>query len=170
MSNIGLEKALSAAGGKLKRTAVGDRYVVEEMRRHGYRFGGEQSGHLLFLDHATTGDGVLAALQVLAVMVREQKPLSELARVMERFPQLLKNARYPEKRSLSAMHRLRQQIDQCENKLGNDGRVVVRWSGTEPKLRVMVEGPDLELIDRMCDEMLAAAAQDMKTASGIPRA
>jgi phosphoglucosamine mutase len=165
MSNIGLEKALAAAGGKLKRTAVGDRYVVEEMRRHGYRFGGEQSGHLLFLDRATTGDGVLAALQVLAVMVREQRPLSELAKVMERFPQLLKNARYSEKRPVEAMPRLLKQIALCEKKLGQDGRVVVRWSGTEPKLRVMVEGPELKLVDRMCDEMLAAAERDMKQAS-----
>ncbi len=161
MSNLGLEKALAAAGGKLKRTAVGDRYVVEEMRRHGYRFGGEQSGHLLFLDHATTGDGVLAALQVLAVMVREQRPLSELASVMERFPQLLKNARYPEKRPIDQMPRLKKQIALSEKKLGSDGRVVVRWSGTEPKLRVMVEGPQLKLIDRMCDEMLEAARRDM---------
>jgi phosphoglucosamine mutase len=162
MSNLGLEKALAAVGGKLVRTAVGDRYVVEEMRRRGYTFGGEQSGHLLFLEHATTGDGVLAALQVLAVMVREEKPLGELATVMERFPQLLKNATYPEKRPVDEMPKLKKQIAQCEAKLGKEGRVVVRWSGTEPKLRVMVEGPDLKLIDRMCDDMLAAAAQDMK--------
>jgi phosphoglucosamine mutase len=162
MSNIGLEKALAAAGGKLKRTAVGDRYVVEEMLRHGYRFGGEQSGHLLFLDHATTGDGVLAGLQVLAIMVREQRPLSELTAVMQRFPQLLKNARYAEKRPIDRMPLLKKEIARCEKKLGQDGRVVVRWSGTEPKLRVMVEGPDQKLIERMCDEMLAAAAKDMK--------
>ncbi len=89
MSNMGLERALAAAGGQLKRTQVGDRYVVEEMRRAGYNFGGEQSGHLIFLDHATTGDGVVAALQVLAIMVAEGRPLSELAAVMQRVPQVL---------------------------------------------------------------------------------
>ena len=91
MSNMGLDRALEGAGGKTKRTAVGDRYVVEEMRRAGYNFGGEQSGHLIFLDHATTGDGTVAALQVIAIMLQESKPLSELARVMERVPQVLES-------------------------------------------------------------------------------
>src|ERR671921_553312 len=91
MSNLGLERALRNIGGRVVRTQVGDRYVVEEMRKNGYNFGGEQSGHLVFLDHATTGDGIVAALRVLAVMVREGKPLSELAKVMERTPQVLVN-------------------------------------------------------------------------------
>ena len=161
MSNLGLERALTAAGGKLKRTAVGDRYVVEEMLRGGYRLGGEQSGHLIFLDHATTGDGIIAALQVLGIMVEEQRRMSELAQVMDRFPQLLKNARFRERRPIEALPRLTKQIASLEQKLGADGRVLVRWSGTEPKLRVMVEGPDLQLIDRMCDELLEAASQDL---------
>ncbi len=106
MSNMGLERALVEIGGRLVRTTVGDRYVVEEMRRSGFNFGGEQSGHLIFLDHATTGDGIVAALQVLAIMVAEQKPLSELSRVMERVPQVLKSVLLPSRRPIQEMPQL----------------------------------------------------------------
>jgi phosphoglucosamine mutase len=165
MSNMGLERALQSAGGKLHRTAVGDRYVVEAMRRTGCTFGGEQSGHLIFLEHATTGDGIVAALQVLAIMAREGRPLSELRTVMELVPQVLENVRLPERRAVDEMPRLSKLMSQCERKLGSDGRILVRWSGTEPKLRVMLEGPRPSLLKKMAHEMIAAARTDLGAAS-----
>ncbi len=161
MSNLGLELALSAAGGRLLRTGVGDRYVVEEMQRGGYRFGGEQSGHLIFLEHATTGDGVLAALQVLAILVREGRPLSELRRVMERLPQLLKNVTLPERRPLAELPGLARGIADVERRLRDRGRLLVRWSGTEPKLRVMAEGPDPAELEQICDHLIELARRDL---------
>ena len=161
MSNMGLERALQAAGAKLFRTAVGDRYVVEAMRRSGYTLGGEQSGHLIFLEHATTGDGIVAALQVLAIMVRENRPLSELRTVMDLVPQVLESVKLPERRALSQMPKLSKAISQCEDKLGSDGRVLVRWSGTEPKLRLMLEGPRVGQLRRMVSEMVEAARRDL---------
>jgi len=142
MSNLGLERALAAAGGKLIRTAVGDRYVVEAMREKGYVLGGEQSGHIVFLDHATTGDGVIAALRVLAVMVEEGKPLSELAGTMTRYPQVLLNFAVARKRPFEEMPSVQKAIAKVERELGSEGRVVVRYSGTESKARVMIEGTD----------------------------
>jgi len=142
MSNLGLERALDARNGKLIRTAVGDRYVVEAMRDNGYMLGGEQSGHIVFLDHATTGDGVIAALRVLAVMVQEQKPLSELARTMTRYPQVLLNFNVDRKRPFDEMPSVTKLIAKVETELGKEGRVVVRYSGTESKARVMIEGTD----------------------------
>ena len=142
MSNLGLERALSARNGKLIRTAVGDRYVVEAMREKGFMLGGEQSGHIIFLDHATTGDGIIAALRVLAVMVQEGRPLSELARTMTRYPQVLLNFAVARKRPFEEMPSVQKLIARVENELGSDGRVVVRYSGTESKARVMIEGTD----------------------------
>src|SRR5262252_217244 len=142
MSNLGLERALASAGGKLIRTAVGDRYVVEAMREKGYVLGGEQSGHIVFLDHATTGDGVIAALRVLAVMVEEGKPLSELAGTMTRYPQVLLNFAVARKRPFEEMTSVQKAIAKVERELGSEGRVVVRYSGTESKARVMIEGTD----------------------------
>jgi phosphoglucosamine mutase len=146
MSNLGLERALAARGGKLVRTAVGDRYVVESMRQHGYLLGGEQSGHLVFLDQATTGDGVLAALRVLAVMVEEGCALSDLAKTMTRYPQVLLNFEVAEKRPLEELPTVQKAIGSVEKALGADGRVLVRYSGTEKKARVMVEGQDERVI------------------------
>ncbi|MFL5263048.1 MAG: phosphoglucosamine mutase [Anaeromyxobacteraceae bacterium] len=146
MSNVGLERSLREAGGRVVRTQVGDRYVVEEMRRSGYNFGGEQSGHLLFLDHVTTGDGVCAALNVLAVMLREGRPLSELARVFEPVPQVQVNLAVKEKRPLEALPDVQRAIAGVEKALAGDGRVLVRYSGTENKARVLVEGPDAKKI------------------------
>ena len=162
MSNIGLERSLDSVGGKLVRVQVGDRYVVEEMRSHGYNFGGEQSGHLVFLDHMTTGDGVLGALQVLAVMLESQKPLSELRRVMTRYPQVLVNLKVKEKRPLSDLPLVTTLIGNIERKLGGDGRVLVRYSGTEPKVRVMVEGTDEVAIKGYAEEI----ARALETACG----
>ncbi len=146
MSNVGLERALRDEGGRVVRTQVGDRYVVEEMRRSGYNFGGEQSGHLIFLDHVTTGDGVCAALNLLGVMLRENRPLSELARCFEPVPQVLLNLAVREKRPLESLVEVQKAIGAAEKALDGDGRVFVRYSGTENKARVLVEGPDAKRI------------------------
>ena len=142
MSSMGLDRAVDRWGVKVVRTKVGDRYVVEEMRRNGYNFGGEQSGHLVFLDQTTTGDGTLAGLQLLAVMCRQQKPLSELASIFEPVPQSLVNVVVKQKRELGELPEVMRAIKDVEGKLGKDGRVLVRFSGTEPKARVLIEGPD----------------------------
>jgi phosphoglucosamine mutase len=162
MSNLGLERALGKLGGKLLRTAVGDRYVVEAMKSGGYNLGGEQSGHLIFRDHASTGDGVVAALQVLAIMVRTGLPLSALARrAMERVPQVLENVTLATRRPLSEMATLASATAAVTKTLGDEGRVLVRWSGTEPKLRVMIEGPDEQRIRAMALELVHAAQKDV---------
>ncbi len=153
MSNIGLEVAMQRMGGKMVRTQVGDRYVVEEMRKGGYNFGGEQSGHLIFLDHNTTGDGILAALQLLTVIIKKQKPLSELTTIMEPFPQVLKNVRTSQKLPLKRIPGFQKKIKDLEKKLGSDGRILVRPSGTEPVIRVMVEGKDKSIINSMANEL-----------------
>jgi len=166
MSNLGLERSVHAAGGRVVRTNVGDRYVVEAMRAGGYRFGGEQSGHLIFLDHATTGDGIVAALQVLAIMIEENKPLSELASAaMHRVPQVLENATFSTRKPLDAMGTMKLAVDRVERVLGERGRVLVRWSGTEPKLRVMVEGEDEQVIASFASEIVEAAKRDMAAAT-----
>jgi phosphoglucosamine mutase len=153
MSNLGLERALASQGGKLLRTAVGDRYVVEAMRERKLSFGGEQSGHIIFLEHSTTGDGLLAALQVLSVMVQEGKPLSELGRTMTRYPQVLVNFKVAQKLPLDDLPKVKAAIAHAESVLGTDGRVVVRYSGTEAKARVMIEGTDEQLIKSHADEI-----------------
>lgn len=162
MSNLGLERAIEGAGGKLVRTAVGDRYVVEEMRKHGYNLGGEQSGHMIFLDHASTGDGLVAGLQLVAMAVREQRPLSELASAaMTRVPQILVNGTLKSRKPLEQMPKTTRAIANAEKKLGKTGRVVVRWSGTEPKLRVMVEGESDTLIRTLADGILETAKLEL---------
>jgi phosphoglucosamine mutase len=161
MSNLGLEHALTRCGAALVRTQVGDRYVVEAMRAGGYNLGGEQSGHLVFLDHASTGDGLLAALQVLALMLRTGKPLSELATAsMERVPQVLESVTLAARRPLEQMQRLAEMTAKIAKALGDDGRVVIRWSGTEPKLRIMLEGPREERIREWAKELVNAAKRD----------
>jgi phosphoglucosamine mutase len=163
MSSIGLEQALAEQGGKLIRVDVGDRYVVEAMRKKGCNFGGEQSGHLVFLDHSTTGDGTLGALQLLAIMLRERRPLSELiADVYEAVPQVLVNVALPLRRPLAEMDKTRHVIEGVERRLGAGGRVLVRWSGTEAKLRVMVEGPDETAIRVMADSIATAAQHELQ--------
>ena len=163
MSNMGLETAIAREGGKLIRTPVGDRYVVEAMRKGGYTFGGEQSGHLVFINHATTGDGIVAALQILAVMVREERPLSEIATVMQRVPQVLESVKLPERRPIGDMPGLSKKITQVTKKLGSKGRVLVRWSGTEPKLRLMAEGPNPKVLRALIADMAKAARADLAT-------
>jgi phosphoglucosamine mutase len=159
MSNLGLERALRGIGGRVVRTQVGDRYVVEEMRKNGYNFGGEQSGHLVFLDHATTGDGIVAALRVLAVMVKEGRPLSELAKVMERTPQVLVNLQVEKKVPLDQLPDVLKLIADVEKQLGDDGRVLVRYSGTESKARVMIEGMNESQIKGWADEIAGVLAK-----------
>src|ERR1019366_56226 len=161
MSNLGLEHAMTRAGGKLVRTQVGDRYVVEAMRAGGYNLGGEQSGHLIFLDHASTGDGLLAGLQVLALLLRTGLPMSGLAqRAMERVPQVLENVTLPARRPLDEMRRLAALTAKVTKALGVEGRVLVRWSGTEAKLRIMLEGPREDRIVAWAKELAVAATQD----------
>ncbi len=161
MSNLGLEHALTRDGAKLVRTAVGDRYVVEEMRAHGYNLGGEQSGHLIFLDHATTGDGTVAALQVLAIMIASGKPLSEIAsNAMERVPQILENVNLAARKPLDQMKTMSALSAKITKELGDDGRVLIRWSGTEAKLRIMLEGPDEDRIRAWAKDLASAAKQD----------
>ena len=165
MSNLGLERALAAQGISLLRTPVGDRHVVEAMRSGGYNLGGEQSGHLIFLDHSSTGDGLIAALQVLALMIRTGRPLSELAReAMERVPQVVESATLPARRPLEEMAQLQGALARVRTELGQEGRVLVRWSGTEPKLRAMVEGPSEERIRQWAHELLEAARRDVSRA------
>jgi phosphoglucosamine mutase len=163
MSNLGLERAMADLGGKLVRTQVGDRHVVEAMRQGGYNLGGEQSGHLIFLDHASTGDGTVAALQVLAVMLRSGKPLSELARTaMVQVPQILQNVELRERRPLEAMKELSRASKVVEKELGLKGRLVVRWSGTEAKLRIMLEGPSERKLREFADTLAEAAKRDIR--------
>jgi len=157
MSNMGLDLALREAGGKVVKTAVGDRYVVEEMLRNGYNLGGEQSGHMIFLDHNTTGDGMISALQVLAIMQRTGRKLSELAAVMTSLPQVLLNVRVDRKADLEGLPAVQKAIDKAESDLGDSGRVLIRYSGTEPLLRIMLEGENenriLELANDIATEV-----------------
>jgi phosphoglucosamine mutase len=162
MSNMGLEIALEKMGGRLVRTDVGDRYVVEAMREKGYNLGGEQSGHLVFLDHITTGDGILAALQLLTVMQRTKRPLSELASIMETFPQTLVNVKVRERKQVQDIEGLPEMIRQFEEEFRGKGRILVRPSGTEPLLRVMVEGEDEKKIDNVAQELAGFISEKCK--------
>ena len=148
MSNLGLELCLRDRGIRMLRTKVGDRYVVEAMRQGGYNLGGEQSGHLIFLDHNTTGDGILSALQVLSIMVLTGKPLSELKSIMTRLPQVLINVRVARRAPISEVPALVRAMRQQEERLGDTGRILVRYSGTEPLLRIMVEADDDQLMNQ----------------------
>ena len=149
MSNLGLDIALRDAGGRVVKTAVGDRYVVEEMRRGGYNLGGEQSGHMIFLDHNTTGDGMVSALQLLAIMQRTGKPLSELASVMTTLPQVLLNVRVASRQDINIVPEIARTVKDAEQKLAETGRVLIRYSGTEPLLRIMLEGQDEKQITEL---------------------
>jgi len=154
MSNIGLDRTIKNAGGEVIRTQVGDRYVVEEMVRGDYNLGGEQSGHTIFLDYNTTCDGVLTALQVLAIMKRKARPLDELAKVMEPLPQVLYNVEVKEKKNLSAFPEIGKRIREIEKSLGQSGRILIRYSGTEPLLRIMVEGEDEAKLHRFAQDLV----------------
>ena len=153
MSNLGLELAMQKAGGKLLRAPVGDRYVMEKMLAGGYNLGGEQSGHIIFLDNNTTGDGLISALQVLAVMMQTGKKLSELSECMTTYPQILVNVRVRERRDLSLIPEIAKRMTEIENRLDGTGRLLVRYSGTEPKVRVMIEGEDEKEIRALAEDL-----------------
>jgi phosphoglucosamine mutase len=162
MSNLGLAIALEEIGLELVRTQVGDRYVVEAMRHGGYNLGGEQSGHIVFLDHNTTGDGLLTALQTLAILRRKERRLSELTAGFQRFPQALVNVTVADKRPIEALPQVARAVRRVEEALGRRGRVLVRYSGTEPKARVMVEGEDEAAVSRYAAEL----ADELKRSLG----
>ena len=162
MSNLGLDLTLKGMGVKVVRTQVGDRYVVEEMARHGYNFGGEQSGHLIFLDYNTTGDGMLSALQVLAVMKREGKTLSELASILTPFPQVLLNVPVAHKKDPHQVPEVISLVNKVQKKLGQRGRVLVRPSGTESLIRVMVEGEKAKEIQAYAEEIAECVRKNMR--------
>ena len=161
MSNIGLELCLREAGIRMVRVPVGDRYVLEEMLRHGYNLGGEQSGHIVFLDHNTTGDGVVTALQVLSLMVKRQERLSQLRQCMTVCPQLLVNVRVTEKPDLGSIPAIQAVISDAEAQLNGSGRVLVRYSGTESVARVMVEGTDAEQVKFLARSIAEAIEKEL---------
>src|SRR5579871_5137923 len=156
MSNAGLEAAIIKAGGKMIRTAVGDKNVIDEMLRHGFNFGGEQSGHMIFQDHSTTGDGLVSALQMLRIMQANDAKLSELARCWTRYPQLVTNVKVREKKPFEQLDGILQLVHQAEADVkATGGRVLLRYSGTEPKARLLIEGRDQAVLEkhskRICD-------------------
>jgi phosphoglucosamine mutase len=162
MSNMGFEIAMQEAGIKVIRTQVGDRYILEHMLNKRYNLGGEQSGHLIFLDHTTTGDGILSALQVLAVMKKKGRPLSELAAVMATLPQVLVNVTVEKRMDLDSVPVIRKAIADAEKKLAGKGRVLVRFSGTQALCRVMIEGPSQKEITTMAGELAEVIRRNMK--------
>ncbi|HLO76187.1 MAG TPA: phosphoglucosamine mutase, partial [Magnetospirillum sp.] len=157
MSNMGLEKFLHGQGIDLYRTGVGDRYVLERMRKDGFNVGGEQSGHIILSDHSTTGDGLVAALQVLAAIVESGKPASQVLHLFDPFPQVLKNVRVAGQPNAVLEHTtVKAAIAEGENRLSGAGRVLIRKSGTEPLIRVMAEGEDKTLVGAVVDDIVAA--------------
>lgn len=156
MSNFGLDETIAAAGGKVLRTPVGDRYLMEAMLRDDCNIGGEQSGHLIFRDHTTTGDGLVAALQILQLMQETKKPLSLLRQCMTKYPQSQKNIRVRDKKPLEELRSMIPLIEKIEKELEGEGRVLLRYSGTEPLLRLLVEGKDAKKTQTYCDELTAA--------------
>lgn len=149
MSNAGLEAAINDAGGKIIRTAVGDKNVIDEMLRNGFNLGGEQSGHMIFRDYSTTGDGLVAALQILRIMKAKDLPLSKLAKCWTRFPQLVTNIRVREKKPFEQLDGLTKLVAEAERELkGQGGRLLLRYSGTEPKARLLLEGRDQGALDK----------------------
>jgi len=155
MSNFGFGKVMKEHDIEMVEAAVGDRYVVEKMRDSGYNFGGEQSGHIIFLDHTTTGDGIIAALQVLSLIIKSTKPLSELSKVMKKFPQVLKNIKVKDKVPFEKIPNFNKRLEEIRSELGEKGRVFVRYSGTEPIARVMIEGENHNAIVRYADDLIS---------------
>ena len=156
MSNLGLDEAMEQAGGRVVRTAVGDRYVLEAMRAGGFVLGGEQSGHMIFLRHGTTGDGLVSALQILRLMTESGKPLSELRRVLHKYPQAQRAVAVTTKPPLESVPEIQAAIRAAEEDLAPRGRVLVRYSGTEPKLRILLEGRDAGRLEDHADRIAAA--------------
>jgi phosphoglucosamine mutase len=156
MSNFGLDEAIASHGGKVLRTKVGDRYVIEAMLRDNFNVGGEQSGHMIFSDYATTGDGIVSALQILRIMIETGKPLSELKRVLKKYPQAQRNLKVREKPPLETLGSVQSLLAEAERKLAGKGRVLLRYSGTEPKIRLLIEGRDEDIISADADRIADA--------------
>lgn len=161
MSNLGLYEAMNKAGIRVEETQVGDRYVLERMRQSGFNLGGEQSGHVIFMDYATTGDGIITALHVLKIMISRGKKLSELASFMEEFPQVIKSIPVKEKKPFAETPILRSVIAECEAALKGTGRTIVRYSGTEPKIRVLVEARSRSQVDLWLGRLVEAIEQEL---------
>ncbi|PYI99675.1 MAG: phosphoglucosamine mutase, partial [Verrucomicrobia bacterium] len=156
MSNFGLDETLAAHGGKVVRTKVGDRYVIEEMVHQKLNLGGEQSGHVIFRDFTTTGDGIITALQVLRIMHKTGQPLSKLKRCLQKYPQAQRNLAVKEKRPLAELTVVMKLVNDAEKELSGKGRVLLRYSGTEPKIRLLIEGRELDMIDKQADRIADA--------------
>jgi phosphoglucosamine mutase len=161
MSNFGLELAMKERSIKVVKTDVGDRYVVDELKRGGFNFGGEQSGHIIFLEHSTTGDGTISALQMLRIMKKTGEKLSELKKCISKLPQVLINIRVSEKKPIERIPALYEKICECEAKLKNSGRVFVRYSGTEKLMRILVEGRDAKEIEAIAKELAKIAEKEV---------
>lgn len=161
MSNLGLDSYLKNFGGRVVRTSVGDRYVAEEMRKGGYNLGGESSGHIIFSDYVTTGDGLIAGLQILRIMKESGKKLSELLSDFVSYPQILTSVRVKERKEVSQVPELQTLVDRFEKSLGEDGRLLVRYSGTEPLLRIMVEGRNDSEIRKIASEISGCASKHL---------
>jgi phosphoglucosamine mutase len=154
MSNFGLDAVLNGRGGKVLRTSVGDRYVMDAMIQHELNFGGEQSGHIIFRDFTTTGDGLVAALQLMDILQRTGKPLSELRKILKKFPQILRNTTVREKLPFEQFSVLMKQIAEAQSRLAGSGRVLLRYSGTEPKARLLLEGPDERELEELAEGIM----------------
>jgi phosphoglucosamine mutase len=156
MSNFGLDETISSAGGKIIRTKVGDRYVIEEMVQRKLNLGGEQSGHLIFRDFTTTGDGIISALQILRVMHETGQPLSKLKKCLEKYPQAQRNLKVREKPPIEDLRDVVRLRDEVERELGGQGRILLRYSGTEPKIRLLIEGRELDKIEQQANRIADA--------------
>ena len=163
MSNFGLDELLRRHGGKVLRTDVGDRFVIDTMVQHHLNFGGEQSGHLIFRDFSTTGDGLVAALQIMAIMARTGKTLSDLRQILHRFPQILRNITVREKLPFEQFSRLTERVAEAESRLQGKGRVMLRYSGTEQKARLLLEGPDADELNELAEGIVDELAKNLGT-------
>lgn len=161
MSNVGLVKALKEHGASCVKTAVGDRYVLEEMLKHGYKLGGEQSGHIIFGDYAKTGDGMLTAVKVLGSLIRHNKTLSQLAGLMKKYPQILVNVRVKDKSGWEENQAIKDIVAKYAAKLGDDGQLLVRASGTEPLIRIMAEGPDQAELEQIAEDIAQVVRKEL---------
>ena len=162
MSNVGLHQAMKAAGGQTAKTAVGDRYVLEEMLKHGYNLGGEQSGHIIFSEYAKTGDGILTAVQLLCAMVKNNVSLSELSNVMTKYPQVLLNVRVADKNGWDKNAAIAEIIKKYQEELGENGQILVRASGTEPLIRIMAEGPNQERLEQITNAIADVVNKELE--------
>lgn len=162
MSNVGLHQAMKAAGGQTTKTAVGDRYVLEEMLKHGYNLGGEQSGHIIFSEYAKTGDGILTAVQLLCAMVKNNVSLSELSNVMTKYPQVLLNVRVADKNGWDKNAAIAEIIKKYQEELGENGQILVRASGTEPLIRIMAEGPNQERLEQITNAIADVVNKELE--------